>query len=72
MILILPNSSSPECERELRKAVGKGRYMIREMMGVIQLKKYRTMKRRYDDNQIISADGMDLLLAKYLETTRKP
>jgi hypothetical protein len=61
---------TPDCERELRKAVGKGRYMIREMMGVIQLKKYRTMKRRYDDNQI-GADGMDLL-AKYLETTRKP
>ena len=38
-----------DCEREIRKAVGKGRYMIREMIGVIQLKKYRTMKRRYSD-----------------------
>jgi hypothetical protein len=27
--------------------VGKGRYVIREMEGTIQLKKYRTMRRRY-------------------------
>jgi hypothetical protein len=41
---------NPNCERELRKAVGKGRYMIREMIGVIQLKKYRSLKRRYGDS----------------------
>lgn len=40
---------NPDCERELRKAVGKGRYMIREMIGVIQLKKYRSLRQRYDD-----------------------
>lgn len=40
---------NPNCERELRKAVGKGRHMIREMIGVIQLKKYRSMKRRYGE-----------------------
>jgi hypothetical protein len=34
-------------ERDLRKAVAKGRYFIREMEGVIQLKKYRVMKERY-------------------------
>jgi hypothetical protein len=39
-----------EQEKEIRKAVGKGRYMIREMIGVIQLKKYRSMKRRYDND----------------------
>jgi hypothetical protein len=39
-----------DCEKEIRKAVGKGRYMIREMTGVIQLKKYRTLKKRYDNN----------------------
>jgi len=39
---------SKKCEKELRSAVGKGRLMIREMTGVIQLKKYRSMKRRYD------------------------
>jgi hypothetical protein len=41
---------NPNCERELRKAVGKGRYMIREMIGIIQLKKYRSLKRRYGDS----------------------
>lgn len=39
-------------EKEIRKAVGKGRYAIREMIGVIQLKKYRTMKRRYNGGQL--------------------
>lgn len=34
-------------ERELRKAVGKGRYMVREMEAFIQFKKYRAMKKRY-------------------------
>ncbi|KAL3760246.1 hypothetical protein ACHAWU_001756 [Discostella pseudostelligera] len=38
-----------ENERILRKAVGKGRYVIREMEGTIQLKKYRTMRRRYGE-----------------------
>jgi hypothetical protein len=39
-------------EKELRKGVGRGRYAIREMIGVIQLKKYRTMRRRYGDGQL--------------------
>jgi len=39
---------TPGCEKELRKAVARGRFMVREMIGVIQLKKYRAMKRRYD------------------------
>jgi len=43
-----------EQEKELRKAVGKGRFMIREMIGVIQLKKYRSMKQRYDDTNSTS------------------
>jgi hypothetical protein len=41
---------SLRCERELRKAVGKGRLYVREMIGVIQLKKYRVMKKRYGDD----------------------
>lgn len=36
-----------EQERQLHKAVGRGRFMVREMIGVIQLKKYRSMKQRY-------------------------
>mmetsp|Transcript_4369 Transcript_4369/g.6671 ORF Transcript_4369/g.6671 Transcript_4369/m.6671 type:complete len:115 (-) Transcript_4369:408-752(-) len=43
-------------EKELRKAVGRGRYAIREMIGVIQLKKYRTMRRRYGAGQL-DVDG---------------
>jgi hypothetical protein len=31
-------------KREFRKAVGYGRYMLREMRALIQLKKYRTLK----------------------------
>lgn len=39
-------------EKELRKGVGKGRYAIREMIGVIQLKKYRVMRRRYGGGEL--------------------
>lgn len=35
-------------EKELLKAIAKGRFMVREMIGVIQIKKYREMKARYD------------------------
>jgi hypothetical protein len=38
---------SKACQQELNKAVARGRYMVREMEGVIQLKKYRAMKKRY-------------------------
>ena len=34
---------------ELRKAVNYGRYMVREMQGVIKLKKYRAMRERYSE-----------------------
>lgn len=43
--------SSPQCEKEIRIAVGKGRHMVREMVGIIQLKKYRTMKQRYGTSE---------------------
>jgi hypothetical protein len=48
---LLISSSSPSCEKEIRRAVARGRYMVREMIGVIQLKKYRAMKQRYYDDQ---------------------
>lgn len=52
----LPNYSTIDDpilrEKEMRKAVGRGRYAIREMVGVIQLKKYRTMRRRYGGGQL--------------------
>eukprot|EP00588_Corethron_pennatum_P019184 CAMPEP_0194309904 /NCGR_PEP_ID=MMETSP0171-20130528/6877_1 /TAXON_ID=218684 /ORGANISM="Corethron pennatum, Strain L29A3" /LENGTH=120 /DNA_ID=CAMNT_0039063289 /DNA_START=50 /DNA_END=412 /DNA_ORIENTATION=- len=36
-------------ENELRKSVGRGRAMVREMEGIIRLHKYRAMKQRYSD-----------------------
>lgn len=60
-----------ECEREIRKAVGKGRYMVREMIGVIQLKKYRAMKQRYDGKENDNSAKYIDLLAKNLEN-KKP
>ena len=34
-------------EADIKRAVHKGRYMVKEMIGVIQLKKYRAMNKRY-------------------------
>ena len=55
---LIPNNNNDvdiakENERILRKAVGKGRYVIREMEGTIQLKKYRTMRRRYGEVSVL-------------------
>ena len=56
---------APGCEKELRKAVARGRFMVREMIGVIQLKKYRTMKRRYDiDNTNTTKKYIPLLASQ--------
>lgn len=41
-----------ETEKEIRKLVGRGRYAIREMEGLIQLKKYRTLRRRYGGGEL--------------------
>ena len=38
-------------EEEILQAVARGRHMIKEMIGVIQLKKYREMNKRYCDLQ---------------------
>ena len=39
-------------EEEILFAVHKGRQAVKEMIGVIQLKKYRSMKQRYDESNI--------------------
>lgn len=36
-------------EEDIKRAVAKGRWMVKELVGVVQLKKYRTMKRRYNE-----------------------
>mmetsp|Transcript_15635 Transcript_15635/g.33864 ORF Transcript_15635/g.33864 Transcript_15635/m.33864 type:complete len:117 (+) Transcript_15635:96-446(+) len=53
-----------ENERILRKAVGRGRYVIREMEGTIQLKKYRTMRRRYGEG--VDVAGETSRIGKYV------
>ncbi|KAF1320277.1 Lyr motif-containing protein 5, partial [Globisporangium splendens] len=37
---------------ELKKAIHKGRWMVQEMIGVIQLKKYRTLNTRYTSEEL--------------------
>ena len=36
-------------EKLIMAAVARGRYFLKEMVGVIQLKKYRALKERYGD-----------------------
>jgi hypothetical protein len=50
-----------ENERIIRKAVGRGRYMIREMEATIQFKKYRSMRRRYGEGADVVGDTNRLL-----------
>jgi hypothetical protein len=45
-------SSRNDDEEELLRAVHKGRHMVKEMIGIIQLKKYRAMRQRYDENSL--------------------
>jgi hypothetical protein len=35
-------------EVDIKKAVARGRYMVRELIGITQLKKYRMVKTRYE------------------------
>jgi hypothetical protein len=47
-----------DCHEELLIGVNRGRNMVKEMIGVIQLKKYRAMKQRYNsgkDNSVQEA-----------------
>mmetsp|Transcript_68366 Transcript_68366/g.154648 ORF Transcript_68366/g.154648 Transcript_68366/m.154648 type:complete len:100 (-) Transcript_68366:394-693(-) len=39
-------------EVEIKRAVARGRWMVRELVGVIKLKKYRTMKQRYSASNL--------------------
>ena len=64
--------ADPKCEKEIRLAVGRGRKMVNEMVGVIQLKKYRTMRRRYGEGNDLDAEERrlrDAIAVYELETT---
>ena len=54
----IPASSD---EEELLRAVHKGRAAVKEMMGVIQLKKYRSLKQRYDSNKDHTEDVASIM-----------
>jgi len=54
------------CQEQLLFAVNKGRFMVKEMMGVIQMKKYRTMKQRYGGGSSWQ-NTMQQLEAPYVE-----
>ena len=64
--------ADPKCDKEIRLAVGRGRKMVNEMVGVIQLKKYRTMRRRYGEGNGLGAEERrlrDAIAGYELETT---
>lgn len=48
-----------QCQQEIIYAVQRGRIMVKEMIGVIQLKKYRTMKQRYVSTSITVTNDED-------------
>lgn len=43
-------------ESDVKRAVHEGRWWVKEMVGAIQLRKYRTMKKRYYDKS--EGDGL--------------
>jgi hypothetical protein len=45
-------------EVDIKRAVARGRWMCRELVGVIQLKKYRAMRHRYTAADGEAADPM--------------
>jgi hypothetical protein len=56
-----PNLQDPACQEEILFAVHRGRKMVQEMIGVIQLKKYRAMKARYGNIDTDLARSLELL-----------
>ena len=42
-------NSTLDKEVDIKREINKGRWYVKEMIGVIQLKKYRSMKERYFD-----------------------
>lgn len=48
-------SADISTDREINAAVNKGRYMVREMIALIQLKKYRTLRSAYQTEEAASS-----------------
>lgn len=64
--------AAPDCQRELRRAVGKGRFMVREMIALIQLKKYRSMNQRYSHPDRAGRNNYDAELKIFLSQQHQP
>jgi len=45
-------------DKEIHKSVTQGRYVVREMIALIQLKKYRTLRKAYDAPERDEAEAM--------------
>jgi len=48
--------TSQACEEELVHAIARGRHMVKEMIGIIQMKKYRTLKQRYGSDSTLTLE----------------
>lgn len=59
------SSAAAACEEEILRAVHRGRFMVKEMIGVIQIKKYRAMKQRYDSSA--TGGGEDVVVQRALD-----
>jgi hypothetical protein len=66
-----PNSDTTPTNdiNELYHAVHRGRLMVKEMIGIVQLHKYRSMKQRYNSNDYNSDDLMTTSIAKIAAAT---
>mmetsp|Transcript_46082 Transcript_46082/g.90844 ORF Transcript_46082/g.90844 Transcript_46082/m.90844 type:complete len:119 (+) Transcript_46082:74-430(+) len=59
---------------EVKKCVAKGRWMVREMQAVMAMKKYRTLRKRYDPFEAQHHNTMtaEALLDKQKQFTSQP
>lgn len=58
-------------EVDIKRAVARGRWMYRELVGVIQLKKYRAMRHRYLVSRSDSADPVAVASAVAASAARE-
>ena len=61
-----------EDQYELRKRVHIGRYVVKELIAVIQIKKYRTMKKRYYENEVEVHPSTETLIEAAKDNMKSP
>ena len=63
------NNASLKSDSEILLAVNQGRWWVKEMIGVIQFKKYRAMRQRYGGSgATVSADTLERAADRALAT----